>query len=106
MANASITNRLIVRLLLVFALAPLIAVVVLLIEGSGRLDMRLHAGREREVDKILAILLFTILPLAYLTVRHSLEPVRRLAQQGAMIEPGAARCGSERSRRRQNSRRS
>ena len=47
MANASITNRLIVRLVLVFALAPLIAVVVLLIEGSGRLDMRLRQSSER-----------------------------------------------------------
>jgi signal transduction histidine kinase len=187
MANASITNRLIVRLLLVFALAPLIAVVVLLLEGSGRLDMRLHAGRERQADKIreillahdgtlppaivaadgslrgarflvyrgttaepvatwpvglnapnwhlrvgyqtvrdlpggpvrllfapsrgdwhdlslflraeleeedlpiLAILLFIVLPLAYLTVRRSLEPVRRLAHEAAMIEPGSAK---------------
>src|SRR5215831_18709995 len=56
MANASITNRLIIRLLLVFALAPLIAVVVLLIEGSGRLDLRLHAGRERQADRIREIL--------------------------------------------------
>jgi signal transduction histidine kinase len=187
MANASITNRLIVRLLLVFALAPLIAVVVLLLEGSGRLDLRIDSARERQADKIreillandgnlppaivaaddslrgaqflvyrgalaeavatwpvglsapnwhlrvgyqtvrdlpggpirllfppsrgdwhdlsfflrveleeedlpiLAILLFIILPLAYLTVRRSLEPVRRLAQEAAMIEPGGGK---------------
>jgi signal transduction histidine kinase len=184
MANASITNRLLRRLLLVFALAPLVAVVVLLIEGSGRPDLRvdpqherqaaaiaeilskydgklppaiaaadprlaqarflvyrgvepepvasrperlsppnwqlrvgyqtvrslptgevrllflpdrgewrdlslfLRAELEQEDLPILAILLFIIMPLAYLTVRRSLEPVRRLAQEAAMIEPG------------------
>jgi signal transduction histidine kinase len=184
MANASITNRLIVRLLLVFALAPLIAVLVLMVEGSGKPDLRVDLKHEREADRIrqillahdgklpraaiaadetlrearflvystasaepvaiwpvaldlpnwqlrvgyqtvrnlpaghvrllfppnagdwhdlafflraeleeedlpiLAILLFIILPLAYLTVRHSLEPVRRLAQEAALIEPG------------------
>jgi signal transduction histidine kinase len=184
MANASITNRLIVRLLLVFALAPLIAVLVLMLEGSGKPNLRVDLGHEREADRIreillandgdlpaaivaadeglrgarflvygaasiepvatwppglstpnwqlrvgyqtvrnlpaghvrllfppnqsdwhdlsyflraeleeedlpiLAILLFIILPLAYLTVRHSLEPVRRLAHEAAMIEPG------------------
>lgn len=182
--NASIGRRLLVRLLLVFALAPLVAVFVLMLEGSGRPDLRLDREHERQADRIeqilaanggtlppalvasdpglarsrfllysgrsaepiatwppalqapnwqlrvgyqtvrglpagevrllflpsrgdwhdlllflraelveedlpiLAILLFIILPLAYLTVRRSLEPVRRLAQEAAMIEPG------------------
>jgi len=182
MANASITNRLLVRLLWVFALAPLIAVFVLMLEGSGSPNLRIDREHEQQADRIaailaenggklpaailvadaglrdarflvysgespepvatwpahlstpnwqlrvgyqtvpagpvrllfppsrgdwhdlslflraeleeedlpiLAILLFIVMPLAYLTVRRSLEPVRRLAHEAAMIEPGA-----------------
>jgi signal transduction histidine kinase len=52
------------------------------------LSLFLRAELAEEDLPILAILLFIILPLAYLTVRHSLEPVRRLAHEAAMIEPG------------------
>jgi signal transduction histidine kinase len=60
------------------------------------LSLFLRAELEQEDLPILVILLFIIMPLAYLTVRRSLEPVRRLAQEAAMIEPGGPMRLSER----------
>ena len=48
----------------------------------------LRAELEEEDLPLLAILLAIMLPLAHLSVRRGLKPVRQLAQEAARIEPG------------------
>lgn len=92
--NISIARRLMFRLLLVFALGPLIAVIVLMVEGSGAPNLRVDQEHERQADAIKDILQANangrlVLPAAAMERDETLRDTRILVYSGASLDPVA-----------------